>query len=106
MIYRRTLRSTPATEDLDWILDGQEMAPQTGFEPVTLRLTAGCSTVELLRSEGEMNAPGGAGDRYYFYISARAMRSKWRQEKRGSDFSAPGNGAPRQGRGARGFGNL
>src|SRR5438876_9857224 len=78
MIYRRTLRSTPATEDLDWILDGQEMAPQTGFEPVTLRLTAGCSTVELLRSEGEMNAPGGARNRCYFYISARAMRSKWR----------------------------
>src|SRR5437667_5946928 len=69
------------------------MAPQARFELATLRLTAGCSTVELLRSEGEMNAPGGAGDRCYFYISARAMRSKWRQEKRGSDFSAPG--APR-----------
>src|SRR5207248_7285402 len=63
------------------------MAPQTGFEPVTLRLTAGCSTVELLRSGGEMSAPDGARNRCYFYISARAMRSKWRQEKRGSDFS-------------------
>ena len=27
-----------------------KMAPQVGFEPTTLRLTAECSTVELLRS--------------------------------------------------------
>ena len=26
------------------------MAPQTGLEPVTYRLTAGCSTIELLRN--------------------------------------------------------
>src|SRR5512139_3275412 len=26
------------------------MAPQVGFEPTTLRLTAGCSTAELLRN--------------------------------------------------------
>jgi hypothetical protein len=26
------------------------LAPQVGFEPTTLRLTAECSTVELLRS--------------------------------------------------------
>jgi hypothetical protein len=26
------------------------MAPQVGFEPTTLRLTAECSTIELLRS--------------------------------------------------------
>src|SRR5687767_8780215 len=26
------------------------MAPQAGFEPATLRLTAGCSAVELLRN--------------------------------------------------------
>ena len=25
------------------------VAPQVGFEPTTLRLTAGCSTAELLR---------------------------------------------------------
>ena len=30
----------------------REMAPQAGFEPATLRLTAGCSTVELLRNAG------------------------------------------------------
>ena len=29
---------------------GTKMAPQAGFEPATLRLTAGCSTVELLRN--------------------------------------------------------
>jgi RimJ/RimL family protein N-acetyltransferase len=27
-----------------------ELAPQVGFEPTTLRLTAGCSTIELLRN--------------------------------------------------------
>src|SRR6478672_10750948 len=27
------------------------MAPQVGLEPTTLRLTAGCSAIELLRSE-------------------------------------------------------
>jgi hypothetical protein len=29
---------------------GGKMAPQVGFEPTTLRLTAGCSTAELLRN--------------------------------------------------------
>src|SRR5215203_7418669 len=28
----------------------KQMAPQAGFEPATLRLTAGCSAVELLRN--------------------------------------------------------
>jgi hypothetical protein len=28
----------------------KEMAPQVGLEPTTLRLTAGCSAIELLRS--------------------------------------------------------
>ena len=28
----------------------QEMAPQVGFEPTTVRLTAECSTTELLRN--------------------------------------------------------
>ena len=27
------------------------MAPQVGLEPTTYRLTAGCSTIELLRNE-------------------------------------------------------
>ena len=30
--------------------DKKHLAPQVGFEPTTLRLTAECSTVELLRS--------------------------------------------------------
>ncbi len=29
------------------------MAPQVGLEPTTLRLTAGCSAIELLRSVGK-----------------------------------------------------
>jgi hypothetical protein len=29
---------------------GRRLAPQVGFEPTTLRLTAGCSTLELLRT--------------------------------------------------------
>ena len=29
-----------------------KMAPQVGLEPTTLRLTAGCSAIELLRSSG------------------------------------------------------
>jgi hypothetical protein len=29
----------------------KKMAPQVGFEPTTLRLTAECSTIELLRSD-------------------------------------------------------
>ena len=42
-----------------WILrkrletHGQEMAPQVGLEPTTLRLTAECSAIELLRSVRE-----------------------------------------------------
>ena len=28
---------------------GKRMAPQVGLEPTTLRLTAGCSAIELLR---------------------------------------------------------
>src|SRR5438105_2704190 len=58
------------------------MAPQARFELATLRLTAGCSTVELLRSGGEMSAPDGARNRCYFYISARATRSKWSSAER------------------------
>ncbi len=35
----------------------KEMAPQVGFEPTTYRLTAGCSTAELLRNNDEETAP-------------------------------------------------
>ena len=36
----------------------KRMAPQVGLEPTTLRLTAGCSAIELLRNL--VVAPGGA----------------------------------------------
>ena len=32
--------------------EARDLAPQAGFEPATLRLTAGCSAVELLRNIG------------------------------------------------------
>jgi hypothetical protein len=35
------------------------MAPQVGLEPTTLRLTAECSTIELLRSKGTILSPEG-----------------------------------------------
>ena len=34
------------------------LAPQVGFEPTTLRLTAGCSTLELLRTSSPRRARG------------------------------------------------
>ena len=34
-------------------VEGQELAPQVGLEPTTLRLTAECSTIELLRSKAD-----------------------------------------------------
>src|SRR6185369_15676103 len=36
---------------------GVILAPQVGFEPTTLRLTAECSTVELLRSKSNEFLP-------------------------------------------------
>ncbi|CCQ95456.1 hypothetical protein CULT_2640002 [[Clostridium] ultunense Esp] len=36
--------------DALYLLSYRSMAPQTGLEPVTYRLTAGCSTIELLRN--------------------------------------------------------
>ena len=36
-------------EDVEELTEGR-LAPQVGFEPTTLRLTAECSTLELLRN--------------------------------------------------------
>src|SRR6267378_1727365 len=36
------------------------LAPRVGFEPTTLRLTAGCSTIELPRNEPARSAARGA----------------------------------------------
>src|SRR5947208_2355302 len=51
------------------------MAPQVGLEPTTLRLTAGCSAIELLRSVY-------CGHVYcicLFQISSKADRSNFRE---------------------------
>src|SRR5690348_3854171 len=48
---------------------GKGMAPQVGLEPTHLRLTAGCSAIELLRSVGKRpkgGAPGGTQPRCRF----------------------------------------
>src|SRR5215470_18017455 len=54
------------------------MAPQARLELATLRLTAGCSTIELLRSVSEKSAPGGARDRAdtFIYQCARSGQSR------------------------------
>ena len=39
-----------------WIQRAILLAPQVGFEPTTLRLTAECSTIELLRSVKETDS--------------------------------------------------
>src|ERR1035438_10321868 len=44
----RTLERNAVALRSQWVR--KEMAPQVGFEPTTLRLTAGCSAIELLRS--------------------------------------------------------
>ena len=46
------------------------VAPQVGFEPTTLRLTAGCSTLELLRNSRPNSARPMPGD-----VSATVLRS-------------------------------
>ncbi len=45
MVASRRVRTSPLSYQLTQLL-----APQVGFEPTTRRLTAGCSTTELLRS--------------------------------------------------------
>ena len=47
------------------------MAPQVGLEPTTLRLTAGCSAIELLRSSGT------DGRHYSRMLSPVNMSFKW-----------------------------
>src|SRR6478672_3956537 len=45
-------------------MDREKLAPQAGFEPATLRLTAGCSAVELLRNTGREPR---VGTKHLFY---------------------------------------
>ncbi len=39
-------------------MNSGKLAPQVGLEPTTLRLTAECSTIELLRSNGATHDGG------------------------------------------------
>src|SRR6185503_10923281 len=66
------------------------LAPQVGFEPTTLRLTAGCSTLELLRTGRPLGARGD-------YRQAPGGRSTW---ARGLPVEWPAGG--RRGRGRAG----
>src|SRR5271167_218263 len=52
------------------------MAPQVGLEPTTLRLTAGCSAIELLRSVF-WGAPGGRGP-FLLLASIISLVRVWR----------------------------
>jgi hypothetical protein len=44
-------------QNANWV-ETAGVAPQPGLEPGTLRLTAGCSTIELLRNTERKNARG------------------------------------------------
>jgi hypothetical protein len=46
------------------------MAPQVGLEPTTLRLTAGCSAIELLRSVCAVRAERALRFEFTFFIIA------------------------------------
>ena len=65
---------------------GERLAPQVGLEPTTLRLTAGCSTIELLRSRG--------GFCLIFMLSKRIFDVKRRANK-ALDRRCDGLGAAR-----------
>ena len=49
---KRGLGHRPAEMEIVCIYEYNRMAPQVGLEPTTLRLTAECSAIELLRSVG------------------------------------------------------
>src|SRR5262249_34461943 len=59
---QRQLRHSPCHNrglaKASWLIFRMKMAPQAGLEPATLRLTAGCSAIELLRNAGRTNARG------------------------------------------------
>src|SRR5437899_12718997 len=48
--HQRRSDSESTNQEGDPQITRKEMAPQVGLEPTTLRLTAGCSAIELLRS--------------------------------------------------------
>ena len=75
------------------------LAPQAGFEPATFRLTAGCSTVELLRNRKGGSAWGRLGNSQTSERSGR-QRPILPPRLQGSTFGAGGlNGRVRYGYG-------
>src|SRR5438034_4070002 len=65
----------------------KRLAPQAGFEPATLRLTAGCSTVELLRNSARTDRFG-PNLNSSESATPRAIRSS---DRRGSPNAREGN---------------
>jgi hypothetical protein len=59
------------------------MAPQVGLEPTTLRLTAGCSAIELLRSV-ECSARGTRAALWAYFLVYHSI------QLRGLEISAEG----------------
>src|SRR5579863_8574216 len=51
------------------------MAPQVGLDPTTLRLTAGCSAIELLRSVVVRALARPLGNRLYHSISSQFVKT-------------------------------
>src|SRR5437762_13052474 len=78
------LRGSHLLEDTDFLIN---LAPQAGFEPATLRLTAGCSTVELLRNSGRTDRFG-PNLNSSESATPRAIRSS---DRRGSPNAREGN---------------
>src|SRR5215475_9956120 len=56
MGYKRRNKINPGRRRKPMKGRDKRMAPQVGLEPTTLRLTAGCSAIELLRSVGREKA--------------------------------------------------
>ena len=63
-----SLEKSPKSVEVE---NGKELAPQVGLEPTTLRLTAECSAIELLRS-----VVGRAAVRFISIIIASPTRSE------------------------------
>src|SRR5712675_1657406 len=60
---------------------GKRMAPQVGLEPTTLRLTAGCSAIELLRSVARL------GIAHNYFKNHIIHKGDWKLVRFGTVFS-------------------
>ena len=65
---------------------GSVLAPQEGLEPPTLRLTAGCSTIELLRSTKKL--PRAAGVSFYTFAGDLSIGRRARSQQGPSEARA------------------